>query len=107
MIQDTDHNELNQSESLGNPVHSESPADIDIISEVFADVINLNKLPAPQPSVFYGNPLEYPAWNSSSNTLIGLKRIDPGDKIHYLRRYLGGDAVSCVESVFLFSTEAA
>ena len=107
VIQDIDHNELNQPEPLGNPAHSELPADIDIISKVFADAINLNKLPAPEPSVFYGNPLEYPAWKSSFDTLIGSKRIDPGDKIHYLKRYLGGDALSCVEGVFLFSTEAA
>ena len=39
--------------------------------------------------------------------MIGCKRINPGEKIHYLKRYLGGDAKSCVEGMFLFNTEAA
>ena len=100
-------NVRDQREFLRKPTSLESLADIDVMAKVFADAINLNKLPAPEPPIFYGNPLEYPAWKSSFDTLIGSKRIDPGDKIHYLKRYLGGDAQSCVQGVFLFSTEAA
>ena len=100
-------NVKDQREFLRKPTSLESPADIDVMAKVFADAINLNKLPAPEPPIFYGNPLEYPAWKSSFDILISSKRIDPGDKIHYLKRYLGGDAQSCVQGVFLFSTEAA
>ena len=74
---------------------------------MFADAINLNKLPVAEPAIFYGNPLEYPVWKSSFDTLIGCKRIDPGEKIHYLKRYLGGSAKSCVEGMFFFNTETA
>ena len=87
--------------------YSETPADIDNLAKIFADAINLNKLPVPEPPIFDGNPLDYPGWKSSFDTLIGCKRINPGEKIHYLKRYLGGDAKSCVEGMFLFNTEAA
>ena len=89
------------------PTYSECPRDIDVIAKTFADAINLNKLPVPEPPVFYGDPLEYPVWKSSFDTLIGCKRIDPGEKIHYLKRYLGGEAKSCIEGMFLFNTETA
>ena len=61
----------------------------------------------PEPSVFSGDPLEYPAWSSSYHTLIGNKNIQSGEKIHYLRRYLDGEAKECVEGMFLFNTETA
>ena len=59
----------------------------------------------PEPSIFTGDPLEYPAWIASFHTLIGSK--NPGEKIHYLRRYLDGEAKDCVEGMFLFNTETA
>ena len=65
----------------------------------------MNKLPVPEPSIFTGDPLEYPAWVASFHTLISSKNINPGEKIHYLRRYLHGEAKDCVEGMFLFNTE--
>ena len=103
----TDWNEDTKYQHHGQPPYSAPPAEIDLMAQVFADAINLNKLPVPEPPIFYGNPLEYPGWRSSFDTLIGSKRIEPGEKIHYLKRYLGSDAKSCVEGMFLFNTEAA
>ena len=103
----TDYNEDIKNEHHYNPTYSVPPTNVDLMAKVFADAINLNKLPVPEPTIFYGDPLEYPAWISSFDTLIGCKMIDPGEKIHYLKRYLGSEARSCVEGMFLFNTESA
>ena len=103
----TDRKDHANTDFCENPTYPETKTDIDVIAKVFADAINLNKLPVAEPAIFYGNPLEYPVWKSSFDTLIGCKRIDPGEKIHYLKRYLGGSAKSCVEGMFFFNTETA
>ena len=105
-LQDFDNIETKHKPNNDLP-NRESQNDVDNIAKVFADAINLSKLPVPEPSVFSGDPLEYPAWSSSYHTLIGNKNIQPGEKIHYLRRYLDGEAKECVEGMFLFNTETA
>ena len=93
---------------IGEHLHNSDPCtDIDVVAKVFADAITLNKLPVPEPPIFSGNPLEYPMWKSSFDTLVGSKNINAGEKIHYLKRYLDGDAKTCVDGLFLFNTETA
>ena len=71
------------------------------------DHMTLNRLPCPEPGVFSGNPLLYASWKNAYETLIERKNITPSEKIHYLKRYLGGKAFECVEGYFLLSTEEA
>ena len=61
------------------------------------DHMTLNRLPCPEPGVFSGNPLLYASWKNAYETLIERKNITPSEKIHYLKRYLGGKALECVE----------
>lgn len=71
----------------------------------FVDQINLNRLPPPEPGIFYGDPLKYPGWESAFNSLIDQKTIPPCEKMHYLKRYLSGSARDAIEGYFLLSTE--
>jgi hypothetical protein len=71
------------------------------------DSVNRNRLPVPEPPVFTGSPLQYPAWKSAFAALIDSRNIPASERIHYLKRYLEGEAKEAVEGVFYFDTEEA
>ena len=75
--------------------------------KAFTESINRSRLPAPEPTIFEGDPLKYPAWKASFSALIESRTIPPNEKMHYLRRYLSGEAKECVEGVFYFDTKDA
>ena len=64
------------------------------------DSLALSRLPAPEPSVFTGNPLQYYQWKLSFQALIDNKRLSSEEKMFYLQRYLGGSALKAVEGFF-------
>ena len=80
------------------------------ISPVVADhccaVNKLNRLPLPEPSLLKGEPLRFPNWKMAFNTLIIQASVSDGEKLFYLGKYLAGDALSCVESLFMMPPEA-
>ena len=49
-------------------------------------------------------PLKYPGWKCSFETSIDQKNIPPIERIHYLKKYLGGYAKEAVEGYFLLTT---
>ena len=55
--------------------------------------------------MFSGGPLDYASWKSAFETLIeqNQKQIPPAERIHYLKRYLGGKARESIEGFFLYS----
>ena len=61
----------------------------------------MNRLPPPEPGVFSGNPLEYQSWNMSFDLLIDQSLIAPVEKLHYLRRYVTGEAKECIDGYLL------
>ena len=67
----------------------------------------LSRLPAPEPGVFSGDPLLYPSWKRAFTTLIDRCGIEPGDRIYYLQKYLGGAAKECIEGYLLLSSDMA
>ena len=69
------------------------------------DQLLMSRLPPPEPSVFSGDPLEYPSWKSAFHTLIESRAILPGERIYYLKRYLSGAAKETVEGYFLILTD--
>ena len=69
------------------------------IAKIFADSINISRLPIPQPEVFTGNPLKFNSWISSFSILIESKGVPPHEKIHYLKQYLGGEAKQTVDTL--------
>lgn len=71
------------------------------------EAISANRLPTPEPAVFTGDPLKFKDWQLSFETLIERKNIPKNEKLHYLRKYLGGTAKKAVEGYLLFGTETA
>ena len=69
--------------------------------------LQYSRIPVPEPHVFTGDPLDYASWRSAFETLVESKHIPPADRIHYLKRYLGGRARECVEGYFLFTSESS
>ena len=82
-------------------------SDVGALAEAISASIGLSRLPVPEPPIFTGNPLEYNDWVISFRTLVEEKYIPPKDKIHYLKRYLGGPAKEAVSSYFLLGSETA
>lgn len=52
----------------------------------------LSRLPPPEPGVFQGDPKAYSGWKSAFDTLIDSKGLPPAERIHFLKKYVGGDA---------------
>ncbi|XP_055958550.1 uncharacterized protein LOC130013685 [Patella vulgata] len=77
------------------------------IAKMFAEQVNLSKLPAPEPIIFSGDPLKYPTWKSGFRSLIEHKNIQPVEKMFYLKKYLSDVARESVESYFLLQTDNA
>ena len=69
------------------------------IAEIFADSINISRLPVPQPEVFTGNRLKFNSWMSSFSILIESKGLLSHEKIHYLKQYVGGEAKQTIETL--------
>lgn len=80
-------------------------------TEQFADAlaraITTSRLPIPEPPIFTGDPLHYPDWIFSFTSLIENRGIAPSDKIHYLKRYLGGPAREAVSGFFMLRSDDA
>ena len=79
----------------------------DSLVQTLCKQLNLSRLPAPEPGVFTGDPLHYPSWKKAFDTLISTRAIPDEERLHYLKKYLGGDAKSCVEGYFLLVTPNA
>ena len=84
-----------------------SHKDILELTKTLAEQACLSRLPPPEPSVFDGDPLKYPAWKSAFQILIEQKRIPSSEKIHYLRKYLSGSVKEVIENFFLLTSEDA
>lgn len=82
-------------------------SDMEILADTFAKAIRSNRLPAPEPTVFTGNALEYVDWDVSFRALVEHSCIDDADKLTYLKRYVAGAAKECISGYFLLSSPNA
>ena len=96
-----------QNSQQSKPVGMSAEQQLLNLATSFAEQVNLNRLPPPEPSVFDGNPLKYPGWKSAFQTLIDQKGIPSSEQIHYLKKYLSGPAREAIEGYFLLATEDA
>ena len=85
------------------------PADTNQIQlfKLLADQMNLGRLPAPEPNIFSGDPLQHPMWNAASEILIAKKSVPPEERIYYLKKYLSSEAKEAIEGYFLISSAGA
>ena len=70
------------------PLHS----DVALLAQAVQDSLVVNRLPAPEPSVFDGNPLHFIEWKALFKSLIDQHKISTADKLFYLKIYVGGAA---------------
>ena len=69
--------------------------------------MSLSRLPAPEPTIFIVDPLKYYDWSIAFKTLIEDKRITEREKIHYLKKYVGGPAKDAISGYLLLRSENA
>lgn len=69
--------------------------------------VDIHGLPPAKPMVFTGDPLEYPQWKSSFDLLIEDKDLSAAQKFSYLRSYLSGKALKCIQGYVMFNTDDA
>ena len=50
--------------------------------------MRMTRLPLPEPAIFAGDPLTYPAWKHAFDVLIEQSGIQPMDRFFYLQKYL-------------------
>ena len=86
---------------------SYGPDNTAALVKAFAESMTLNRLPAAEPAVFTGDLLSYTDWKSSFVALIEGKCASPIERMHYLRRYIGGGVRQVLDSCFLLNTESA
>nr|XP_054775363.1 uncharacterized protein LOC129283739 [Lytechinus pictus] len=93
-------------EEPANPVQ-ELHQDPEFLTSCLIDQMRLNRLPIPEPPVFDGSPLQYPAWKRAYDMLIEKKEILPEDKFYYLLKYLKSRPFELVQGYSLLSNDHA
>ena len=77
------------------------------LAKCLAKQVSLSRLPPPEPSIFNGDPMRYPCWKAAFLTLIEHQQIPTVERIHYLKKYLGGQVKDTVKGYFLLPPEDA
>ncbi|KAF6035577.1 hypothetical protein EB796_006104 [Bugula neritina] len=96
-----------------NPVNVIPPWNISSVSDqqafanTLAQAIHTIKLKPAEPTVFFGEPLEYLDWKVAFEGLIESGSYNPLQKIALLQQYLGGKAKRVVANLFQIGTEEA
>ena len=80
---------------------------ITLIVTVIADSFSMSRLPAPEPTIFSGEPIHYSDWKSSFHALIHRKNLPSSDKMYYLKRYVSGSAKEAINGLFLQNSSEA
>lgn len=75
--------------------------------KMLAEAITANRIPIPEPAVFFGDPLQYTDWKMSFHSLIDRKNLPAQEKLFFLRKYVGGVAKRAIEGFSLVGTEDA
>ena len=64
-------------------------------------------LPLPKPEVFNGDPLKFPIWLKAFETLIETRATNSTEQLHFLGRYVGGEAKEVIDGYMLMDGEDA
>lgn len=77
------------------------------VAKLLAEAQGQNRLPIPEPDVFSGDFLQYPVWLKAFETLIEGRAVKPSERLHYLGKYVKGEAKELVASFLLLDSEDA
>lgn len=75
--------------------------------QTLQEAMALTRLPTPEPTVFFGDPLKFIEWSTSFKALVERRCSDPADKLFYRQRYIDGEARSTLEGSFYRKDEEA
>ena len=82
------------------PAYTPLLSDVALLAQAIQDSIVVNRLPAPEPSVFDGNPLHFVEWKALFMSLIDQHKTSAAYMLYYLRKYVGGAACKTLDGVF-------
>ena len=77
------------------------------LARIFQQQMHMSRLPPPEPGMFLGDPIQFPSWLTSFELLIESRQLTAAERLHYLKRYLGGPAKECIEGFVVISTDSA
>lgn len=89
------------------PVGNSARSDVSEITKTFAEQLQLSRLPPPEPGIFAGDPLKYPAWKSAFEILIESKQVPNCERLYYLKRYVSGQVRDVIDGYLLLSSADA
>lgn len=89
--------------------HTETPVNRETgsLTQALISSLSMNRLPAPEPTTFTGEPLKFIDWRMSFMALIDRQPLPASEKMFYLKNYLGGEARKAVEGFFYRTSEDA
>lgn len=71
------------------------------------EIQDQNRLPLSEPGIFSGDPLKYTMWVKAFETLIESRAIKPKGRLHFLGKYVSGEAKEVVNGFMLLDSEDA
>ena len=77
------------------------------IVTAITDSFSMSRLPVPEPTIFSGEPIQYPDWKSSFRALIDRKNLPSSEKMYYLKRYVSSSAKEAISGLFLQNSSEA
>ena len=70
------------------------------LAKSIADALSITRLPVPKPTVFKGDPLQFPAWFAAFSHLVGNNAVGTKDKMLILRDFIDGPARAAVGDLY-------
>jgi len=91
------------------PVHqpTQNNDGVNTLAESLSKALNTQRASMPEPPIFRGNPLAYPAWKCAFTAYMSQLAIPDEYKIHYLLKYVGSPVVDSINSFSLIETPNA
>ena len=87
--------------------NSSSNQSVQILTDALALSMRMNRIGPLEVEVFLGNPLEYVGWAVAFKNLIESSAVPESDRLHYLKKYVGGPAKEAIRGYFLLSNTSA
>ena len=100
-LTENDFNNLTPIDQITHPQTANTAPDGELV-KILSEQLTLSRLPIVEPQVFSGrDPLYFPKWKIEFETLIHHRAIPTSERLHYLSKYLGGEAKEAIEG-FLY-----
>lgn len=77
------------------------------IARLLAENQSQGHLPLPEPGIFSGDLLQYPLWAKAFEMLIESRAVKPCKRLHFLEKYVKGDAKELGNGFLLLDSEDA